>query len=34
MLSGDATEAELLEDYPDLEPEDFKAVQAYDYPSF
>mgnify|MGYP006149009857 FL=1 len=29
MLSGDATEAELLEDYPDLEPEDFKAVQAY-----
>jgi uncharacterized protein (DUF433 family) len=29
MLSGDSTESELLEDYPDLEPEDFKAVQAY-----
>ena len=29
MLSGDSTEAELLEDYPDLEPQDFKAAQAY-----
>jgi uncharacterized protein (DUF433 family) len=29
MLSGDSTESELLEDYPDLEPEDFKAAQAY-----
>lgn len=28
-LSGDSTESELLEDYPDLEPEDFKAAQAY-----
>lgn len=29
MLSGDSTEAELLEDYPDLEVEDLKAAQAY-----
>lgn len=29
LLSGDSTEAEILGDYPDLEPEDLKAVQAY-----
>jgi uncharacterized protein (DUF433 family) len=29
MLSGDSTVADLLEDYPDLEPADFKAAQAY-----
>ena len=29
MLSGDTTEAELLEDYPDLEPADIKAAQTY-----
>ena len=29
MLSGDTTEAEFLEDYPDLEAEDLKAAQAY-----
>ena len=29
LLSGDATEAEILEEYPDLEPQDLKAVQAY-----
>ncbi|MFO7724207.1 MAG: DUF433 domain-containing protein [Oceanipulchritudo sp.] len=29
LLSGDSTEAEILEEYPDLEQEDLKAVQAY-----
>ena len=29
MLSGDTTEAELLEDYPDLEHADIKAAQTY-----
>ena len=29
MLSGDMTESEILEDYPDLEFEDIKAAQAY-----
>lgn len=29
MLSGDTTEAELLEDYPDLERADIKAAQTY-----
>lgn len=29
MLSGDTTELEILEDYPDLEREDIKAVQVY-----
>jgi len=29
LLSGESTEEEILADYPDLEPEDLKAVQAY-----
>ncbi|MCH8474604.1 MAG: DUF433 domain-containing protein [Opitutales bacterium] len=29
LLSGDSSEAEILEDYPDLERQDFKAAQAY-----
>ncbi|MCH8475446.1 MAG: DUF433 domain-containing protein [Opitutales bacterium] len=29
LLSGDSTEADILEDYPDLEREDLKAAQAY-----
>jgi uncharacterized protein (DUF433 family) len=29
LLSGDTTEAEILEDYPDLEPQDLRAVYAY-----
>jgi len=29
LLSGDSTVEEILEDYPDLELEDLKAVQAY-----
>ncbi|MCC5842179.1 MAG: DUF433 domain-containing protein [Opitutales bacterium] len=29
LLSGDTTEADILADYPDLEPEDIRAVQAY-----
>jgi len=29
LLSGDSTVEEILSDYPDLEPEDIKAVQAY-----
>jgi len=29
LLSGDMDEAPILEDYPDLEPQDLKAVYAY-----
>jgi uncharacterized protein (DUF433 family) len=29
LLSGDTTEAEILADYEDLEPEDLKAAHAY-----
>jgi len=29
LLSGDSTEADILSDYPDLEPEDIKAAHAY-----
>ena len=29
MLAEGATEAEILVDYPDLEPEDFRACYAY-----
>lgn len=29
MLSGDTTAEDLLADYPDLEPDDLKAVYAY-----
>ena len=29
LLSGESTEAEILADYPDLEPDDLKATQAY-----
>ena len=29
LLSGDMTESNILSDFPDLEPEDLKAVQAY-----
>jgi uncharacterized protein (DUF433 family) len=29
LLSGDSTEADILNDYPDLEAADLKAVQAY-----
>ncbi|WP_367873071.1 DUF433 domain-containing protein [Luteolibacter sp. Populi] len=29
LLSGDTTEAEILADYPDLEPDDLRAVHAY-----
>ena len=29
MLADGATEAEILEDYPDLEAEDFRACYAY-----
>lgn len=29
LLSGDMTEAEILADYPDLEPADIKAAHAY-----
>ena len=29
MLAGGATEAEILEDYPDLEAEDIRACLAY-----
>ena len=29
LLSGGMTPAEVLEDYPDLEPDDLRAVLAY-----
>ena len=29
LLSGESTEAEILADYPDLEAQDLKAVQAH-----
>jgi uncharacterized protein (DUF433 family) len=29
LLSGDTTEAEILADYEDLEPDDLKSVHAY-----
>ena len=29
LLSGGMTEAEILEDYPDLEPDDLRAALAY-----
>lgn len=29
LLSGDTTEAEILEDYQDLEADDLRAVHAY-----
>jgi uncharacterized protein (DUF433 family) len=29
LLSGDSTQADILADYPDLEPDDIKAVHAY-----
>jgi len=29
LLSGETTEAEILRDYPDLEPEDLRATHAY-----
>jgi uncharacterized protein (DUF433 family) len=29
LLSGETTEAEILADYPDLEPEDLRAAHAY-----
>lgn len=29
LLSGDSSEADILADYPDLEPDDFKAAHAY-----
>ncbi len=29
LLSGDMTVADILADYPDLEPEDIKAAHAY-----
>ena len=29
LLSGGSTEAEILEDFPDLESEDLRAVHAY-----
>jgi len=29
LLSGDTTEAGILADYPDLEPEDLRAAHAY-----
>ncbi|MCW1924837.1 DUF433 domain-containing protein [Luteolibacter arcticus] len=29
LLSGDSTEADILADYPDLEPADLRAVHAY-----
>jgi uncharacterized protein (DUF433 family) len=29
LLSGDTSEAEILQDYQDLEPEDLRAVHAY-----
>ena len=29
LLSGGTTEAQILEDYPDLEKDDLKAVYAY-----
>ena len=29
LLSGDMTESNILSDFPDLELEDLKAVQAY-----
>lgn len=29
LLSGESTEADILADYPDLEPDDIKAVHAY-----
>lgn len=29
LLSGDTTEAEILADYPDLEPDDLRAALAY-----
>jgi len=29
LLSGESTVDEILSDYPDLEAEDLKAVQAY-----
>ena len=29
LLSGDSTPADILDDYPDLQPDDLKAVYAY-----
>jgi uncharacterized protein (DUF433 family) len=29
LLSGDSSVADILADYPDLEPDDLKAVHAY-----
>lgn len=29
LSSGESDEAQILEDYPDLEPDDLKAVYAY-----
>jgi len=29
LLSGESTEADILADYPDLEPADLRAVHAY-----
>jgi uncharacterized protein (DUF433 family) len=29
LLSGDTTEADILADYPDLEPEDLRAAHAF-----
>jgi uncharacterized protein (DUF433 family) len=29
LLSGDSSQADILADYPDLEPDDIKAVHAY-----
>jgi uncharacterized protein (DUF433 family) len=29
LLSGDSTEADILADFPDLEPADLKAAHAY-----
>lgn len=29
LLSGETTESDILQDYPDLEPEDLRAVHAY-----
>ena len=29
LMSGDSTAEDILADYPDLEPEDLKAVQAF-----
>ena len=29
LLSGESTESDILADYPDLEPDDIRAVHAY-----